>query len=81
LEISQHWGVGTKEKNNGVTIVFSKTLREVRISTGLGLEQKLTDAMCKKVIDELMIPRFKEGNYAQGITDGLKEVIRLLETP
>ena len=78
--LSNEWGVGNKQKNNGVTIVFSKAKREVRISTGLGIKKKLTDTMCQKIIDEKMIPAFKEGDYDEGIVTGVKEIIRILES-
>jgi uncharacterized protein len=78
-DIANAWGIGVKGKNNGIVIVFSKAKREVHISTGIGLEQKLTDAMCKKVIDESMIPKFRNGDYNLGLIDGVKELIALLE--
>ena len=75
--ISNHWGVGKSEKNNGLTIVVSCELKKVRISTGYGTEQILTDETCQGVIDEIMIPEFKDGNYYLGIEKGLLEIIKL----
>jgi uncharacterized protein len=80
-DLSNAWGVGEKDKNNGVTIIYSKALHEVRIATGLGIEKKLTDEMCNKVVDELMIPPFKKGDYGKGLIDGVTELIRILEKP
>jgi uncharacterized protein len=78
-DLSNAWGVGEKDKNNGVTIIYSKALHEVRIATGLGLQNKLTDALCQKVVDEYMLPSFKIGNPGKGMIDGVTEIIRLLE--
>jgi uncharacterized protein len=78
-DLSNAWGVGEKGKNNGVTIIYSKALHEVRIVTGIGIENKLNDEMCQKVVDELMIPPFKKENYGKGLIDGVTELIRLLE--
>jgi uncharacterized protein len=78
-DISNAWGVGEKDKNNGVTIIYSKALHEVRIATGYGIENKLTDRMCQKIVNELMIPPFKVGNYGKGLIDGVTEIIRVLE--
>ncbi len=78
-DLANEWGVGQKGKNNGLTIVMSKEKREVRIATGLGLESILTDAICKQIIDEKMIPQFKVGKFSDGLLDGLKEMIRILE--
>jgi uncharacterized protein len=79
-DLSNAWGVGEKDKNNGVTVIYSKALHEVRIATGIGLEKKLNDAMCQKVVNELMIPPFKTGDYGKGMIDGVTEIIRLLES-
>ena len=78
-DLSNAWGVGEKDKNNGITIIYSKALHEVRIATGTGIEKKLTDAMCQKIVDELMIPPFKKGDYGKGLVDGVTELIRILE--
>ncbi len=78
-DLSNAWGVGDKDKNNGVTIIYSKALREVRIATGLGIEKKLNNALCHKIVNELMIPSFKAGNPGKGMIDGVTEIIRILE--
>jgi uncharacterized protein len=79
-DLSNAWGVGDKKKNNGVTIIYSKAMHEVRIATGLGIEKKLNDAMCQKIVNEFMLPPFKLGNYGKGMIDGVTEAIRILET-
>jgi uncharacterized protein len=79
-DLSNAWGVGEKDKNNGVTVIYSKALHEVRIATGLGLQTKLTDAQCQKIVDEFMLPSFKLANYGKGMIDGVTEIIRLLES-
>ena len=78
-DIGNYWGVGQADKNNGVTIVVSKNIRKAAIAVGLGLEQKLPDSTCQRIINNVMIPRFKEGNYDKGLTYGLLELIRVLE--
>ena len=75
IDLSNYNGVGLKEKDNGLTIVFSKTLRKIRISTGYGTEKILTDEICKKVIDQTIIPEFKHGEYYSGIEKGIMELI------
>ena len=74
-------GIGKKGKDNGIVIVVSKQQREARISTGYGTEEVLKDEIAKQIIDSLMIPRFKEGKYFQGIKDGTQEIIDFLEQP
>ncbi|WP_442264542.1 TPM domain-containing protein [Tenacibaculum sp. ZS6-P6] len=75
IDLSNYNGIGLKEKNNGLTIVFSKNLRRIRISTGNGTEKILTDEICKKIMDNIIIPDFKKGEYYNGIEKGIKELI------
>ena len=75
LDLSNYNGIGLKEKNNGLSIVFSKNLKKIRISTGTGTEKILTDEICKKIIDENIIPEFKNGDFYSGIEKGLNELI------
>ncbi|HYV90657.1 MAG TPA: TPM domain-containing protein [Chitinophagales bacterium] len=75
-DLGNYWGVGDKKKNNGLMIVFSKARREVWIGTGTGTEKILTDIVCKQIIDAYMLPRFKEGNYFEGVHSGLMECIK-----
>ena len=74
-ELANNWGIGKSEKDNGLIILFSKSLRSIRISTGYGTEKILTDEKCKKIIDEIIIPEFKKGKYHSGIKNGIMELI------
>ncbi len=73
--IGAYWGVGQKGKDNGLVIAVSNKLRTIGIATGLGTEKQLTDAICKQVIESTFIPHFREGNYYQGISNGLDSLI------
>ena len=75
VDLSNYNGIGLKEKDNGLSIVFSKNLRKIRISTGLGTEKILTDKICKNIIDQTIIPEFKNGDYYNGIKKGMVELI------
>lgn len=81
VDFGDRLGVGKKEKNNGVLIVLSSTMRETRISTGYGLEDVLTDEIAKEIVDSVMVPKFKAGGYYEGIFSGTKAVIDFLEKP
>lgn len=78
-DLANFWGIGVKGKNNGVVIVLSKAKHEVRIATGYGIEKRVTDSMCKKIIDGKMIPKFRDNDYGSGMIDGVKEIISALE--
>src|SRR5690606_24519188 len=76
IRISDNCNVGKNNDGNGLTIVLSKTLRKVRISTTEKTRNYLPDELCQKVIDENMIPEFEKGNYNDGILLGINELIR-----
>jgi len=61
------WGIGKKNKNNGLLILVAPTEHKTRIEVGYGLEPVLTDGQAGEIIREQMIPRFKEGDYGQGV--------------
>lgn len=71
LQLAKNWGVGKKVKNNGILIGISTGLRKIRIQNGYGIEAILTDADTKKIIDDIIIPEFKNGNYFVGTKSGL----------
>ena len=77
VDLSNYLGVG--KDGNGITIVVSKKLRSVQISTGIETEKIITDEDCKKVIDKLMIPNFKKDKNYEGLKTGLLELIRIWE--
>jgi uncharacterized protein len=75
LSIHNTWGVGKKETNNGILIGFSKGLRCIRISNGYGIETKLTDSQTKNILDEKILPKFKEDNYFEGLKSGILAIM------
>ena len=74
-DLMNYWGIGTAEKNNGLTIVVCNPCRQIGIATGSGTELILTDEICKKVIEEKIIPEFKNGEFYSGIKKGVIELI------
>ncbi|WP_232373900.1 TPM domain-containing protein [Leptospira chreensis] len=80
LKVAEEWKLGQKNQDNGVLILLSIEDRKVRIEVGYGLEGILTDAYCNRVIQNTMIPHFESGNYEEGITAGLKEILTTLDT-
>lgn len=70
LSILRSWGIGNKNKNNGVLIVVAPKERSSRIEVGYGLEGILPDGLTGRIQDKYMIPYFSKGNYSQGILQG-----------
>jgi uncharacterized protein len=76
------WGLGQKETDNGVLLLVAPNDRKVRIEVGYGLEPILTDAWSSVIINTLIIPQFRVGNYSTGIDRGVNMIIRqLVATP
>jgi len=73
-QLGRHWGIGTKEKDNGVLLIVAPNERKVRIEVGRGLEPLLTDAMSNVIITGAILPRFRTGDYAGGIKEGVKGI-------
>ena len=69
-ELFQRWGIGGKNKNTGVLILFVLESHDIRIMTGTGIEGVLTDAICANIIQKNMVPAFKMGAYGSGICMG-----------
>src|SRR5690606_15000769 len=76
LSLSNYWGVGSKEKNNGLTIVLNPKLRMIRISTGLGIQEILTDEICERILQNIILPEFENEDYYNGLDKGTDELIK-----
>jgi uncharacterized protein len=76
----RHWRLGEKAKNNGVLLLVAPNQRRVRIEVGYGLEGTLTDALASVIIANAIAPRFKAGDFGDGITRGVDDIITVLTT-
>ena len=79
-ELFRNWKLGEKTKNNGVLLLVAPNERRVRIEVGYGLEGTLTDALSKVIIANAMTPRFKAGDFSDGISRGVDDIITVLTT-
>ena len=66
------WGIGGKGKNEGALILLAMQERKVRIETGYGLEGLFNDARCGDILDQFVLPEFKQGNFGEGFHAGLR---------
>ena len=70
------WGIGDKKKKNGVLLLVSINDKKVRIEVGSGLEGAIPDVTTKDIIDNEIVPNFKQGNYFEGIEGATNDLIR-----
>jgi len=79
-ELFRTWKLGEKTKNNGVLLLVAPNQRKVRIEVGYGLEGTLTDALSKVIIVNAIAPRFKAGDFGDGVSRGVDDIITVLTT-
>jgi uncharacterized protein len=78
-QLGRDWGIGQKDKNNGVLLIVAPNERKVRIEVGYGLEGTLTDALSKSIIENRIVPQFKQNNYPAGIEAGVSSILGVLD--
>lgn len=74
----QKWGIGQEGKDNGIIILLARDDRKIGIQVGYGIEHLLTDALSKRIIENVMKPRFIEGNYYAGLDKGTDVIFQVL---
>lgn len=76
LHILRNWGVGNKDKNNGIVLLIAKDDHKIRIEVGYGLEGAVPDVTAKNIIDNDITPAFREGDYYRGLDKGTDDIIK-----
>lgn len=79
--LGRAWGIGSKDKKDGVILLIAPNERKVRIEVGYGLEPILTDALSSVVINRQILPRFKAGDMPGGIMAGADMVLQQISLP
>jgi uncharacterized protein len=75
IRVADSWKIGQKGKDNGVIFIVAKQDRKMRIEVGMGLEGRLTDLLAGRIIDLVVKPRFKRGDYDGGFISGVSALI------
>jgi uncharacterized protein len=78
-QLGRHWGIGQAERDNGVLLIVAPNEREVRIEVGYGLEGLLTDAGSHAIIEDVMLPQFRDNHYEAGILQGVNAILGTLQ--
>jgi len=79
IRVAEAWKIGRKKIDDGAILVVAKDDRKLRIEVGYGLEGALTDVTAKRIIDEVITPKFRSGDFAGGITDGVNRMLRVID--
>ncbi len=74
----QKWGIGQAGKDNGILVLLAKDDRKIAINTGYGVEGSLTDAMSRRIIENVIIPQFKQDDYYSGLNNGADAIFQVL---
>lgn len=79
LRVAEQWKLGRKKVDDGAVLVVAKNDRALRIEVGYGLEGALNDATSKRIISEIITPRFQRGDFYGGIAAGVDQIIRVVD--
>jgi uncharacterized protein len=78
IRVAEAWKIGRKKVDDGVILLVAKDDRKLRIETGYGLEGALTDVAARRIIDEIITPKFRAGDFAGGISAGVDRIIAVI---
>jgi uncharacterized protein len=78
VKLFEEWGIGKKNVDNGILLLVAPKEREVRIEVGYGMESVVTDLLSNQIIQKVIIPEFKTGNYGFGITKGVDALSQVI---
>ncbi|MFD0795712.1 TPM domain-containing protein [Mucilaginibacter litoreus] len=79
VELLRKWGIGSKEKNNGILVLVAMKDRKMAISTGYGAEGALPDIITQQIIQNDMKPRFRENDYYGGLDAATDDIIKYMK--
>ena len=79
LRVAEQWKIGRKKVDDGAILVVAKDDRTLRVEVGYGLEGALNDVTSKRIISEVIVPRFKQQDFAGGIAAGVDQIIRVVD--
>jgi uncharacterized protein len=79
IRAAEAWKIGRRKIDDGALLVIAKNDHKLRIEVGYGLEGALTDVTSRRIIDEVIVPRFKTGDFAGGISEGLTRMIGVID--
>jgi uncharacterized protein len=78
IRVAETWKIGRKKIDDGALLVVAKDDHKVRIEVGYGLEGALTDVTARRIIDEIITPKFRTGDFAGGISAGIDRIVGVI---
>jgi uncharacterized protein len=79
IRVAEAWKIGRKKIDDGALVVVAQDDHQLRIEVGYGLEGALNDATAKRIIDEVITPRFRSGDFAGGISAGVDRIVGVID--
>jgi uncharacterized protein len=79
IRVAEAWKIGRKKIDDGAILLVAKDDHKLRIEVGYGLEGALTDVTARRIIDEVITPKFRSGDFAGGISDGVARIIGVVD--
>jgi uncharacterized protein len=79
IRVADQWKIGRQDVDDGVILLVAKNDRAVRIEVGTGLEGAIPDVLASRIISQVIVPRFRQGDFAGGIDEAITRIIALLE--
>jgi uncharacterized protein len=79
IRVAEQWRIGQKNLDNGAILLIARAERKLRIEVGYGLEGRLTDLMAGRIIANVIVPRFKDGQIDQGVLDGVQAMVGVVK--
>lgn len=79
IRVAEQWRVGRGQVDDGVILLVAKNDRAVRIEVGYGVEGAIPDVLASRIVNQVIVPRFRQGQFAEGIDEGVDRIIALLD--
>jgi uncharacterized protein len=79
IRVAEAWKIGRRKIDDGALLVVAKDDHKLRIEVGYGLEGSLTDVTASRIINEIITPKFRNGDFAGGISDGVERIIAVID--
>ena len=77
IRVAEQWKIGQKGFDNGAILVIAQNDRKLRIEVGYGLEGVLPDAIASRIIREVIVPRFRDNDFAGGVEAGVEAIMKV----